>query len=433
MNLNTRTQSEIPTEFPHVITNGNVRVKIFRVNSPKNREGCYYQVADHSGPKRRLISKADFWEAEAEAKRIAKLQRAGEHHALAMKGPERASYGRAVELLTPSGVPLEIAAAHFAEAVRILGGDKVVEAATFFAARHPSAMASKTVSELVTELLQVKSARRHAPRYLEDLTNRLNRFQEAFTGKLADVDTRSVQNWLDGLRSARGAQGGAISNQTYKNYRAVVGLLFKFAETRGYIARGTNPVDMVERPKIKREGVKIFTPAEFAALLNAADTEFLPALAIGGFAGLRSAEIQRLEWEDVHLSDAQPFIRVKPEKSKTGEKREVDICPALAAWLAPYRQSSGPLWMGNDDSFCDAEYKTAKGAGITWKANALRHSFGSYLLAQTRNAPMVADQMGNSVAVLRRRYKEVVRPAEATAWFSIMPTTPANVALLPAV
>jgi hypothetical protein len=39
----------------------------------------------------------------------------------------------------------------------------------------------------------------------------------------------------------------------------------------------------------------IFTPSEIGKLLAVASPAFLPCLAIGAFAGLRSAEIERLE------------------------------------------------------------------------------------------------------------------------------------------
>ena len=38
-----------------------------------------------------------------------------------------------------------------------------------------------------------------------------------------------------------------------------------------------------------------------ARLLAAATPDFLPSLAIGAFVGLRSAEIERLEWKDIDL------------------------------------------------------------------------------------------------------------------------------------
>ena len=63
----------------------------------------------------------------------------------------------------------------------------------------------------------------------------------------------------------------------------------------------------------------------------------VPFLAIGAFAGLRSAEIQRLDWADLKES----FIEVTAGNAKTRSRRLVPIQPNLAKWLAIYRQDSG--------------------------------------------------------------------------------------------
>jgi len=224
------------------------------------------------------------------------------------------------------------------------------------------------------------------------------------------VDTRRIQGWLDGL---------GLSPQSYNNYRTVIGSLFSFAETRGYIAKGTNPVEDVERIKTGDGDVEVFSAAEFAALLHAASPGFLPALAIAGFAGLRSAEIQRLEWSDVDLRSR--FITVSASKAKTASRRTVPICAALAAWLAPYAGKTGEIWTENEDAFTNTQRRTAKAAKIAWKANALRHSYASYRLSVIGDAARTAMELGNSAAIVHRHYKELVRPEEAKAWFAIFP------------
>jgi integrase len=419
---------ETPTEFPYVVTRGNSTVKIFRVNSPKNKAGCYYQVADYTqGPKRKLISKASFGEAKAEAERIVKCLAAGEVHALEMRGPERAAYGRAIELLKGTSTSLELASARYAEAVKILGsGEKVIEAAKFFVARHRVLKPTMAVAELIDEMVGVKMGRNKSDRYVQDLISRLGRFKSDFPGKLVDVDTASIQKWLDGLKLANEK---GISAQSYNNYRAVVHGLFAFAETRGYIAKGTNPVELVERQTVRGRAVACFTPSEFADLLSAASRDFLPCLAIGGYAGLRSAEIQRLKWSDIDLQ--RRHITVTAENAKTAARRNFPICDALAAWLASFSGSEGLIWKSSGDDFVNAQRRTARDAGMKWKGNALRHSYASYRLAETQDATKVAFELGNSPAIVHRHYKELVTSDQATAWFSIRPTAPENITQMP--
>ena len=59
--------------------------------------------------------------------------------------------------------------------------------------------------------------------------------------------------------------------------------------------------------------------------------DFLPCLAVGMFAGLRSAEIERLEWKDIDLK--QRHIVVSADNAKTADRRIVPIAANLAEWL----------------------------------------------------------------------------------------------------
>src|SRR6267142_837623 len=69
--------------------------------------------------------------------------------------------------------------------------------------------------------------------------------------------------------------------------------------------------------------------------LECADSETLPFWAIGAFAGLRRAEIERLAWNEIDFEAG--VIEVKESKSKTASRRLVTIQPNLYEWLAPYR------------------------------------------------------------------------------------------------
>jgi len=61
----------------------------------------------------------------------------------------------------------------------------------------------------------------------------------------------------------------------------------------------------------------------------------LALFAIGGLAGLRTAELLRITWADVWR--VPDHIEVTARNSKTRQRRLVEIGPALAAWLEPFR------------------------------------------------------------------------------------------------
>jgi site-specific recombinase XerD len=138
---------------------------------------------------------------------------------------------------------------------------------------------------VIAELVALKQARGMSEDYTKDLRQRLTCFAGCFAVNISSISTSDVQCWLDGLK---------LGNQSIKNFRTVLHTLFEFAEIRGYVIKGVNPVTATESIKVKSGNVQIFSPDEMAALLQSASSDFLPLLAIGAFAGLRTAEMERI-------------------------------------------------------------------------------------------------------------------------------------------
>ena len=336
-----------------------------------------------------------------------------------MTNPQAASFGRATEILRPTGLSLEMAAAIVAKSHEILGGDFHIEAAKFFKQHRADAITHKTVAEVVAEVIESKQARGKSLSYIKDLDSRLNRFAKDFAVDIGNITTADVQRWLDSLK---------VAPQTAKNFRTVIGTLFSFAESRGYIFKGGNPVEDVEHISANGGAIEIYSPKEIAGLLAAAPKDFVPALALGAFAGLRAAEVERLEWKDIDLAGG--FIHVAAEKAKTRSRRLVPALPNLAQWLAPYSKQRGLIWKGTPKTLREARAATVKKSGVAWKDNGARHSFISYRLAETQDVGKVSMEAGNSPAVVFKHYRELVRPEAAKTWFAVAPEQPENVITL---
>ncbi len=431
----TRTRKEEkPHKAFHIATVGRERVPVYKRTAP-NGSPCY-MVVNYSTGKRRFDSYADAELAIEAAGKLARQMSERQVVAAAMTNDQAADYGNAVVKLKPFNVGLVSAADTLAECLKLVGGLADLHAACrFYQTRHKRTVA-KLVADVVTELLTVKAARGASERYLQDLRSRLGQFSKANPGRnIGDVTTSDVQGWLDAQKK--------LSPQSHVNLRRVLHLLFKFAKARGYAS--DNQVDGCERVKVRNGGTcEIFTPQEIARLLAAATPDFLPALAIGAFAGLRSAELERLTWADVDL--AGRHVVVSAGNAKTASRRIVPMADNLCAWLKPYAGRKGNVWQGTHDDFYDAQKATAaataveadaeKGiaakAAVKWKANALRHSFASYRFAQIGDAGRVAGECGNSAAVIHKHYRELVKPADAVKWFAVSPSQPANILTLPA-
>jgi integrase len=403
---------------PGTVTVGNVKVRIYTVNRPTalGKTRRTFEVSDYTNGKRRFRVFSDETEAKREAERIARQLATGEATAASLRNTDAASYGRAIELLSPVGIPLEVAAGNYAKAFEILGGDFIIEAAQFYARHRADKITPRRVADVVAELIASKEGRKSA-RYVADLRARLNRFAADFAVDIGTITGPDVQSWLDRLK---------LAARTAKNFRSCLCTLFSFAESHGYVLKGANPAADTDEISTDDDGaIEIFTPAEILALLKAAPVDFQPVVAIGAFAGLRTAEIERLDWADIDLSGG--FIEVKAKKAKTRSRRLVPILPNLAQWLAPFASQTGNVWKGTPATLIDARAETVKAAEVAWKDNGLRHSFISYRLAEIQNAAQVALEAGNSPQMVFRHYRELVKPAEAARWFAVTPEGPANV------
>lgn len=420
------------SKFPIIVKVGHTVVKIYRTPS---RGSDAFTVSYYVGEKRQRKSFADLGLAVTEAETVASKLSTGQLDVLTLTSDDRLAYMRAIEALKPVGVPLEMAAMQFAEAFRLLDGGSLVEAARFYVKRHPNNLPKKKVSEIVAEMIGFKEADKMSDVYLKDLRGRLGRFAKKFPGLISMVTSREIEDFL---RELKNKEGKVLSGKSRNNYRCAIGTLFKFAEARGYLPKGLGLVDSVGLAKEDEGEIEIFRPGELALILENAEPALIPFLTIGAFAGLRHAEIQRLDWAEVRLDDS--FIEVKASKAKTASRRLVPIQDNLKRWLMPLRKSSGAvcsyanmskqlLWLAEAvDKVLKAVDATA---GFVWKHNALRHSFISYRVAQTQNVAQVALEAGNSPRVVFSNYRELVRPADAAKWFSIAPDTEEKVIQLP--
>src|SRR5262249_53206804 len=269
-----------------------------------------------------------------------------------------------------------------------------------------------TIAQLFDEVIEAKRRDGMSAAYLADLRKRLGHFSRDFgTRAVASITVEELDNWFRNL---------PLSPKSRANYRANVGVLFSYAFKRRIIDH--NPILHTARPKLVDKPPEIFSVDQLHALLDSAqraEPTVLPMLAIGAFAGLRDAEVKRLDWSEVDLVRAH--IEVKAAKAKSARRRIIPIQPNLAAWLAPYSEKKGMVVPVNARKKLDA---ARKAAGLArWPNNGLRHSFASYRMAAIHDAPRVAAELGHtSPQMLYSTYRELVLPEEAERYWQIAPT-----------
>ncbi|HEY3853877.1 MAG TPA: tyrosine-type recombinase/integrase [Verrucomicrobiae bacterium] len=414
--------------FPLEVKRGNATVKIYRREKNGYEEfRLAYYVADGQ---RKLQSFSSLQAAKDEAASKAASLSTGDVTALSLSGDERLSYVRAIETLRPINVRVEMAATEYAKYWHQMGGDFFKEAVSQFLIRR-NTVKPALVPELVKLFIEQKTSstkrsRPASPDYLKDLQARLGRFADQFPGPIADITPDNVVAFLDGLK---------MSARTRFNYARLVRTLFHFAQSRRFLAKDVDPMEGVDIDFEDDGEIEIFTVAELDRILKTARPELVSFIAIGAFAGLRHAEIKRLDWQEIDLE--RGFIEVKGAKAKTRQRRLVPISENLKAWLTPHHLKSGPvirfvhsskqlMWLMDDVN------RDASTPPFHWKRNGLRHSFISYRVAEIQSADKVALEAGNSPQMIFKHYRELVRPEDARAWFSLMPENNQTVASMSA-
>jgi integrase len=322
----------------------------------------------------------------------------------------------------------------------------LLKAAEFYAKHLKQERSSQKVSVVVKELLAAKEHDNLRPRYLKDLRVRLNRFAGTFgERKIASITAGEIDSWLRSL---------PVKPGTRNSIRLRLGVLFAYATQRNWCQK--NPIGEVRKVRSSPSPIGILTPEQFNKVLENASEATLPYWLLGGFAGLRRAEIERLEWKDIHFDlgkyraftqatasgnkeaiakaekdwRASALVEVPALKAKTASRRFVQIQDNLAAWLEP-RIGTGNVCPPNLRKLLEADRTAAGLKG--WPSNALRHSFASYHLAHFKDAAKLALELGHSnQALIFSHYRELVKPEQAEKYWNILPETQTNLVAISA-
>lgn len=310
------------------------------------------------------------------------------------------------------GVTLAAAIEEWVSARRTAGEVPLSDAVRFYAANRADLLAVRTNVQSAAEFVVSLKRKGVSDIYVRNATSNLKRFTDNVAGNIADATTSDINRFLDGLKKL-----GPVSKN---GIRRNIMTMFSFAKKQGYLHPDRKTAaEQSDSFKVPDKEIAIFTPEEMERILLAAHARILPLIAIGGFAGIRSAEVARLNWQDIKWD--RGHIEIVGRKAKTAARRLVPLSDNLKAWLAPWRGETGKIISITD--YSGALSDTAVKAKIPggWRQNALRHSFISYRVAETGDVARTSLEAGNSPKMIFRHYREIVTGETAMAWFSIRP------------
>ncbi|VVM07595.1 tyrosine-type recombinase/integrase [Methylacidimicrobium tartarophylax] len=354
-----------------------------------NSQAYSYMVVWNAGGKRARKFFASWRDADAFHRSLRQRARVAGDGALSLQPGDAEALSEAKRLIEPYG-------------------GNLLDVAREWAERKKRELASVPVKEASSSFLKAKEADCARPRYLKALQGELSRFSTAFAGrKVATITSKELSDWIGGL---------PVGGLRRRGVRTMLGTFFAYCSHQGWCPKGI--IEDVPTLRVKPSKTEVFTPDEASALLEAASNvapEMVPYLALGLFCGLRTAELDRLDWKDVNCKE----VRIEADVAKTASRRVVPILENAAAWIAPYRRKSGPVRPKNTRRTL---IRICKAAGVTWRPNAMRHSFASYRLAQCNDAPRVSLELGHmSPAIVFRHYRALVNEEDAKRYFAICP------------
>ena len=245
--------------------------------------------------------------AVAEGKANASTLANGELDALHLRAEDARVYVYCAQMAKSTGIPLDLLVKDAVEAVKIVDGKvSLLEIAKEFKRRKMHELPDKMLPVAVDEMIETRTKDGTGDAYVRVLKVYLNQLKESFNCQLRAVTTGQLADYL---------RNQDVSSRSKNNARATIGAFFKFCKERGWLPRDHEGIELVPKFKEKPTDITIYSPWEVTQCLSHSRPEMVPSLAIGAFAGLRSAEIERLDWSEVHLADK--FIEIKAAKAKT--------------------------------------------------------------------------------------------------------------------
>ena len=346
--------------------------------------------------------------AKKEAQLVAQRIQGGRQEMNDLRPHDREAYRTVVDLLMPSGVPLVTAVQEYVRANELLNGLPLLTAVDEFSRKARGMKLGVKVKDVVEELLVAKKQDGLSHRYQLQLQSNLRRFAADFDVPISHIRRDQIDDWLRKRGVAIRSRNGLL---------ATIRVLFSFAKKRAYLPVGdVTEAEALDKIRAADVDTEIFTPEQFAKILHAAPPSLIPILAIGGFAGMRKAEMDRLDWNAVDLE--RKMIEVRAGQAKTASRRIIPISDNLLAWLKPLMREGRIV---KDNDFHRQITALAETLKIGWPRNVLRHSFISYRIAIVQSADQVALEAGNSPSIIFKHYRELTTEEQAEKWFSIMP------------
>jgi len=394
----------------------------------KSEKYPYYRLAYRAAGKRIVRSFATYSEVKTEAdKKVRELATGNQGVALSAKEVADALAIRDAlanfKQSTGHRLTAVQAVTGYLDAVKLLpAGYNVADSVRGYLSTI-AVVQRKPLADAVTDFCEARKAKAVAlpgkrpslnPVYVADTARRLKEFAGTFTGtSVADLAKTHIDAFV--------AAHKTLSAKSRNHLRATLRMFLGWCVRHDYLPANHRllETDGLQNEPLDTAPIDFYRPKELRALLKHSSADMRSIIALQALAGLRLQEALWLDWGEVF--GIAGHVEISTSKSKTRQRRLVEICPALEQWLAPYRGKEGKVATQTLNGYTAAFIVLRKSLKIPSRRNGLRHGFVTYHFAMHQNENSTSALAGNSPTMIHGHYKGLATKAEAKKWFNVRP------------
>lgn len=249
--------------------------------------------------------------------------------------------------------------------------------------------------EMESHLLQIKEQG-----YARSTQVERRRILETLPQDTLDLDREKVRAWWDS-RLVRTLPSG---DEVPRNRRSLSGEashvreFWRWCRVEGLLDH--NPSDWLPRQRLPKTTATYVTEGDLYRIMQTAEPHIQRMIALGALAGLRSAEIAAIQWEDIDRANGV----LKVSEGKGGKDRSVPLNGGLLAALG--EPGTGPIigkqMTAKATSAAIGRHMRKHDVDLT--AHKLRARFATRFLAATGDAVATAEVLGHSDLTNVMRY-----------------------------
>ena len=225
------------------------------------------------------------------------------------------------------------------------------------------------------------------------------------------VRALDCRDWLDAMDCAQRTRHGVF---------ALCRSFWRWAVRYDYADR--SPFDKMEFVAKGEAPKAILAPGQMRSLLKTNEPHYMRAwIVLGGFCGLRTEEMFRMDWGAVNVRTKEIHVAPGVIKRTRGVRERYVAIPANALRMLKKLPREGRVIPVSKTTFL---VHAARLAGILgekhWPRNCLRHSAASYHLAAGEDAGKTAHFLGHtSSQTVFSNYARAVTKQAAREWWGI--------------